>query len=130
MFFFLADYGWKVVKVRSRDQRTQSSYHHILTENDKSLILYALVGEGNQTCLKHFLLSSNNTAVANLKPHNAEFMPDGNLRLTLETQKRNTKLFQPNDVVETCVNQCLQANNCRVLLLSKEKGYKNNDIHF
>lgn len=119
----MADYVWKVVlKVESADQRTRNSFQYTLTENDKNRFLKALVGESTPRCLKHFLLKSKNPAAANLKLHNAEFMPDGRLRLTLETQTRNITLLQQYDV-ETCVYQCLKENNCWDLLLCTEKGY-------
>lgn len=119
----MADYVWKVVlKVESTDQRTQNSFQYTLTENDKNRFLKALVGESTPRCLKHFLLKSKNPAAANLKLHNAEFMFDGRLRLTLETQTRNITLLQQYDV-ETCVYQCLKENNCWDLLLCTEIGY-------
>lgn len=122
-FFTLADYVWSVVlKVESKDQRTHNSFQYILTENDKNRVLIALVGESNPICLKHFLLKSKNPAAANLKLHNADFMPDGRLRLAFETQTRNIALLQQYDV-ETCVYQCLKKNNCWDLLLCTEKGY-------
>lgn len=94
-FFTLADYVWSVVlKVESKDQRTHNSFQYILTENDKNRVLIALVGESNPICLKHFLLKSKNPAAANLKLHNADFMPDGRLRLAFETQTRNIALLQ------------------------------------
>lgn len=122
-FFTLADYVWRVVlKVESKDQRTHNSFQYKLTENDKNRVLIALVGESNPICLKHFLLKSKNPAAANLKLHNADFMPDGRLRLAFETQTRNIALLQQYDV-ETCVYQCLKKNNCWDLLLCTEKGY-------
>lgn len=122
-FFHLADYVWNVVlKVESTDQRTQNSFQYTLTENDKNRFLKALVGKSNPRCLKHFLLKSKNPAAVDLKLHNAEFMPDGRLMLTFETETRNITLLQQYDV-ETCVYQCLKENNCWDLLLCTEKGY-------
>lgn len=119
----MTDYVWKIVlKVESKDQRTEDSFQYILTENDKNRILNALVGESNPRCLEYFLLRSKNPAAANLKLNNAEIMPDGKLRLTLETQTRNITLLQQYDV-ETCVYQCLKDNNCLDLLLCTETGY-------
>lgn len=120
-FFTLADYVWRVVlKVDSKDQRTQTCLQYTLPENDKTRFLGALVGESNPRCLKQFLLKSKNPAAANLKLLNAEFMPDGLFRLTVET--RNITLLQQCDV-ETCVYQCLKENNCWDLLLCTETGY-------
>lgn len=115
-------YAWKVVlKVESKDQRTQNSFQYTVTENDKNRFLKALVDDSNPRCLEHFLLKSKNPAAANLKPRNAEFMPNGKLSLTLETQTRNITLLQQYDV-ETCVYQCLNENNFWDLLLCTEKG--------
>lgn len=123
IFFTLADYVWRVVlKVDSKDQRTQTCLQYTLTENDKNRFLSALVGKSNPRCLKQFLLKSKNPAAANLKLHNAEFMPDGRFRLTVETKTRNITLLQQYDV-ETCVYQCLKENNCWDLLLCTETGY-------
>lgn len=123
IFFTLADYVWRVVlKVDSKDQRTQTCLQYSLTENDKNRFLSALVGKSNPRCLKQFLLKSKNPSAANLKLHNAEFMPDGRFRLTVETKTRNITLLQQYDV-ETCVYQCLKENNCWDLLLCTETGY-------
>lgn len=119
----MADYVWRVVlKVDSKDQRTQTCLQNTLTENDKNRFLGALVGESNPRCFTQFLLKSKNTAAANLKLLNAEFMPDGRFKLTVETQTRNITLLQQYDV-ETCVHQCLKENNCWDLLLCTETGY-------
>lgn len=116
------DYVWRVVlKVDSKDQRKQTCLQYTLTEKDKNRFLGALVGEGNPRCLKQFLLKSKNPAAANLNLHNAEFMPGGRFRLTVETQTRNITLLQQYDV-ETCVYQCLKENNCWDLLLCTETG--------
>lgn len=116
-FFFFADYCWKVVlKIENEYQRTEDNYQITLTENDKNRILTALVGQDTPRCLKYFLLNSKNTAVANLKPCDAEFMSDGFLRLTLEKETKHSALIQQSDV-ETCVYQCFKENNCLDLLL-------------